>query len=274
MKCLYQNTLLIPEWQAGDVIAQRTARQGTLPFDFLNLQFPQLSFKGIKEIRIQSHVNFELKSDFITEFAKSAVKPINQFNTDLGRSIPSKIGEDVNVSTPSNVKVKVGLNENFSRTRARLAENITDLDRMAFTTLDVDAFLPYFRNELILAGQSTVSLDRSILKARLETRNLEKEVIDHQVEQSRLLHSYIEAEEAKTKELEKMIDRMRHPDTLLSENDLPHASFVAKEEDLAGARLEKYNQFIGTSQSHTRALALGSDTDLQDLKDAGASLKN
>lgn len=107
IKCLYQNTILTPEWQVGDVIAQRTARQGTLPFDFLHLRLPQFSFPSIREIRVESHVNFELQSEFITEFARNAVKPINQFNTDLGRSIPSKIGEDVNISTPSNIQVKV-----------------------------------------------------------------------------------------------------------------------------------------------------------------------
>ena len=107
VKCIYQKSFLIPEWQVGDVIAQRTARQGTLPFDFLNLQFPQFSLPSIREIRVQSHVNFELQSDFITEFARSAVKPINQFNTDLGRSLPSKVGEDVNISTPPNIQVKV-----------------------------------------------------------------------------------------------------------------------------------------------------------------------
>ncbi len=44
-----------------------------------------------------THVNFNIRSDFITEFAKQAVKPVNEFTTDLGRGIPKKIGEDVNV---------------------------------------------------------------------------------------------------------------------------------------------------------------------------------
>lgn len=43
IKCIAQETILVPEWKVGEVIAQRTARQGTLPIDFLNFQLPQMS---------------------------------------------------------------------------------------------------------------------------------------------------------------------------------------------------------------------------------------
>jgi len=105
MYCWYQNTYLVPEWQAGDVIAQRTERQGTLPFDFLSLQLPQFSLPSIREIRISTHLNLVLRSDFITEFARAAVKPINDFTTDLMSSIPSQIGDNVNVGGVDNVNV-------------------------------------------------------------------------------------------------------------------------------------------------------------------------
>ena len=52
MYCYYQKTTLIPEWQVGDVIAQRTERQGTSLFDFIKIQLPEFSLPGIKEIRI------------------------------------------------------------------------------------------------------------------------------------------------------------------------------------------------------------------------------
>lgn len=52
MYCFYQTTFLVPEWQAGDVIAQRTERQGTLPFDFINLSLPQFSLPSLREIRV------------------------------------------------------------------------------------------------------------------------------------------------------------------------------------------------------------------------------
>ncbi len=91
MYCYYQKTVLIPEWQVGDVIAQRTERQGTLPMDFIDIQFPQFSVPALKEIRISTHLNYTLRTDFLTEFAQNAVKPINEFTTDLSNKIPSQI---------------------------------------------------------------------------------------------------------------------------------------------------------------------------------------
>lgn len=89
--CYYQKTSLIPEWQVGDVIAQRTERQSSLPMDFIDVQFPQFSMPELKEIRISTHLNYTLRTDFITEFAKNAVKPINEWSTNLSQSVPSKI---------------------------------------------------------------------------------------------------------------------------------------------------------------------------------------
>lgn len=97
VRCYIQKTSLVPEWQVGDVIADRTERQGDLPFDFLNIQLPQFSIATLKEIRVSSHVNFDRPADFITEMAKSAVKPINTFSTDMTHIFPPKIGEDVNI---------------------------------------------------------------------------------------------------------------------------------------------------------------------------------
>lgn len=45
------------------------------------------------------------------------------------------------------------------------------------------------------------------------------------------------------------MDRITHPDLLLSENDLPSATFVGKENDLAGMRLEKYQNFLSNSNT-------------------------
>lgn len=77
--CFYQKTPLIPEAELGTVLAQRTDRQGTLSFDFLKIKFPQFSVSSLKEIRASTHVNFNLRSDFISTFARGAVKPLNSF---------------------------------------------------------------------------------------------------------------------------------------------------------------------------------------------------
>lgn len=62
--------------------------------------------------------------------------------------------------------------------------------------------------------------------------------------QVKLLMEYIEAEEAKTKELEKLIDRMQNPETFLSYTDEPMASFVSQEADLVTERLDRYNNYV------------------------------
>ncbi len=98
--CYYQNTALVPEWNAGDVIAQRTERQGTLPIDFLDIAYPTFKIPGLKAIRVATHVNFELKADFLAEMARTAVKPINAMSSDFQRGIPNTIGSDVSVESP------------------------------------------------------------------------------------------------------------------------------------------------------------------------------
>lgn len=91
--CLLRKEIFVPEWRAGDVIAQRTERQGTLSLDFLNIQFPQLSLSFMKEIRVATHVNLEYKTDFLVEMAQSIVAPINTFSSDLSSRM--------NVSVPN-----------------------------------------------------------------------------------------------------------------------------------------------------------------------------
>lgn len=105
--CFMNNTNFAPEDYAGTLIAMKTERQGTLPMDFLNIQFPQMSLAFLKEIRVSTHVNFEMRSDFITEYARASVKPINEFGTDLTKSIPSQLGDDIRVTTPPNVNLKI-----------------------------------------------------------------------------------------------------------------------------------------------------------------------
>ncbi len=68
-----------------------------MSFDFLGIQFPNFTLASIRQIKVSTHVNFNIRSDFITEFAKQAVKPVNEFTTDIGRSMPKKIGEDINI---------------------------------------------------------------------------------------------------------------------------------------------------------------------------------
>jgi hypothetical protein len=144
MMCYYRNTTLIPEWNVWDVIAQRTERQWTLPIDFLNFRFPNLALPSLRSIRVSSHINLELKADFLVEFAKTAVKPINSFNTDLTRSIPKTIAPDVNIGNPvQNIRIKPELDGTI-RTQSFHFET-PSLD----DSQDISDAIKYYRTQLM-----------------------------------------------------------------------------------------------------------------------------
>ena len=126
-------------------------------------------------------MNFELQSDFVTEFARSAVKPINQFSTDLGHALPSKIGEDINVQIPPNVKVKLQtLLDGEESSGSTLSKMMASLDYDSHIMMDVDEFIPYFRQELLKSGQSPAKLNRSIQKIRIELEQTNREITENQ----------------------------------------------------------------------------------------------
>lgn len=142
--CLMNSAFLVPEWRAGDIIAQKTERQGTFSLDFLNLDLPQLSLPSIKEIRVSTHVNFELRSDFIAEFARSSVRPINKFNTDLQNMIPSQIGNDVNIPGANinlNNKLPLQIEKNIQTLTGKIAQEYKKLAQDKDVYLEIDDFI-------------------------------------------------------------------------------------------------------------------------------------
>lgn len=152
MYCWYNSTYLISEDQVGSVIADRTERQGTMSFDFLDVQFPNASIQSLKEIRVSSHVNFNIRSDFITEFARAAVKPINSFTTDLSRGAPKKVGEDVNIQGQKvNVKLQTKSEETPSPLIA-LQTLISEFETENSGSLEVGDFAPFLESEFDAAG--------------------------------------------------------------------------------------------------------------------------
>ncbi len=42
-----------------------------------------LQIPGMKEIRVSTYLNLELKTDFIAEAARQIVRPINEFGADM-----------------------------------------------------------------------------------------------------------------------------------------------------------------------------------------------
>jgi hypothetical protein len=153
MRCYYNSTTLVPEWNVGDVIAQRTERQGISPLDYIRIQYPQLTLPTLNEIRVSSHVNIEIRSDFITEFARAAVKPVNNFNTDFSTSIPPKIAPDVNISTPQSIVKKVSQKLDSKNTKqpdiSPLGIFVREIEAHSGTYLDTDNFRSYLHSQYV-----------------------------------------------------------------------------------------------------------------------------
>lgn len=210
MYCYYQKTVLIPEWQVGDVIAQRTERQGTLPFDFINLDMPQFSLPSIKEIRVASHVNYELRSDFISEFSRSIVKPINSFQTDIQGIIPKKIGTDIIVpSVKVNIKPRTYLQDMKIQSLPQSVTTMIDImNREKDIFLDTDHFASYLieqfqQPELV---HNNISLRRELATARIESDALENDITTFNNERFTLMREYLSAESDTNAELQNIVD--------------------------------------------------------------------
>lgn len=130
---------------------------------------------------------------------------------------------------------------------ATIGQMIAKLDTYADVMMDVSDFIPYFQSELLKSGQSTDELNKALQKSHIESEKVVNELQESTDTQVKLLKQYIEAEEAKTKDIEKLIDTMKHPNTLLSENDIGTASFVSEANDAGTIALSRYNEFMNAS---------------------------
>ncbi|NCP76957.1 hypothetical protein GW830_02335 [bacterium] len=100
----------VPEWRAGDQIAQITERTGTLPMDFIRVEFPQFTYSAIDAIKIESFVNLEFETDFIVAMSKLTLDPLNAFTNNLSNIGSSLTIPDVNLrdTVPGNIDVNIG----------------------------------------------------------------------------------------------------------------------------------------------------------------------
>ncbi|HRI35735.1 MAG TPA: hypothetical protein PK765_01355 [bacterium] len=108
--CLLRLNPFAPEWRAGDVIAQLTERQGTLPLDFLSLEFPEFSMSFIDAIKVTSKVNLEFEVDFIMAMMTAALEPLNSFTSDLSKATRISFPNvDLRGVVPESIEADVGL---------------------------------------------------------------------------------------------------------------------------------------------------------------------
>jgi hypothetical protein len=168
--CLNRKELWVPEWRVGDVIAQRTERQGTMGMDFLSLDFPQYSIPGIREIKIATHINLSLKTDFITDIARKSVEPINKFSSTSVTQIPTKVGTDVNISSPlpTSTTVQVGAVDTTISTGTSLFAILGDMQGDADTQIDIDTFTSILQKNVLQMNTIDTAPIRNVLVSALE----------------------------------------------------------------------------------------------------------
>lgn len=104
--CILKKNPFVPEWRAGDQIAFLTERWGYLPIDFLSVSLPQFSYPFVDAIKVTSYVNLEFEADFITEFSRNMVMPLNTFTNNIVHTFDSKIPDlDFRWAIPQNIDV-------------------------------------------------------------------------------------------------------------------------------------------------------------------------
>lgn len=244
--CFLNNTMLVPEGEVGDVIAKRTERQGKLSLDFIGIQFPNFTLPWIREIRISTHVNFELRSDFITEFAKQAVKPINEFTTDLGRGIPKKVWPDVNLWNPTKT-INIwpqSQSDEMTEVLASLQNIEQYFEKESSTLLDVDTFKTFLLNELERAWfhEMKRSALASIKKAEKTSEALIDTLIERHEQKYDALTDYIQAEYDATGEMQHIIDILNGKDSkLLSYTWSDIRQFVMSDDSKVTSYLARYD---------------------------------
>lgn len=90
--CLMRTNPFVPEWRAGDQIAQITERQGKLGIDFLNIEFPQFNASFVDAIKVTTFVNFEFQIDFLIEMARATFEPISNFTANMSSVVSNPAG--------------------------------------------------------------------------------------------------------------------------------------------------------------------------------------
>lgn len=106
--CLIQHSPFAPEWTAATKIAYLSDRQWFNPLDYLSISMPEFSYSFVDSINITTYINFEVDAEFLLEFAKQWVKPLNNFTNDVVNLFNNKIPDlDFSNVVPEQVNVDI-----------------------------------------------------------------------------------------------------------------------------------------------------------------------
>lgn len=156
--CILRKNPFVPEWRAGDQIAQITERQGKMALDFFNIEFPNFSMAFVDAIRVTTFVNVEFQVDFILEMAKSTFQPINEFSTDLRSSVQ---GAGKTIGVPSKIDLKDTVPQGDMRIDVKGPQGMAVPDVNKMTTAERKALMTNFAWTLALSFKEFIAyLDR------------------------------------------------------------------------------------------------------------------
>lgn len=82
------------------------------------------------------------------------------------------------------------------------------------------------------------------MRVHRESKNITEKLLEDQKVTHTLFLRYIEAEQAKTKELEHMLDRMQNIPAYLSDSALPVSTFVSQTTNTPLDRYRKYADHV------------------------------
>lgn len=160
--CILRSNPFVPEWRAGDQIAQITERQGKTPsIDFLSLEYPTFSSAYTDAIRLSTLVNYEFDTDFIEEAVRSAVVPINGFTSDLTSLRVNLPSVDASRTLPD-IDADVGLDGSVSGETSSVPAKNNDLLRLARVALPFVGSLHKFFQAGSITENSAQSVERII----------------------------------------------------------------------------------------------------------------
>lgn len=182
-----------------------------MSFDFLDINFPQITLPTLRSINVSTHINFQLRSEFIAEFAKSAVEPINSFSTDLTHSLPKKIAPDIQIESPSQ---NININLQSSNILESIQEQLTTFaifrEKEKDIELETGEFSEYFIRELTTAGltDQALALEENLLKAHHDQTKLTESLLETNDHRFSLLKEYIQAQYDETAPLQEIVDTL------------------------------------------------------------------
>lgn len=232
-KCIMNINPFVPEWRAGDQIAQITERQGKSPIDFIDLEYPNFPMSFTDAIKVKTYVNLEFETEFILEMARATLGPLNTFtnnvsnltgsqptipNADLRNTVPDNI--DVNTEIQGYVPKEHPLNSLVRRLSFDLLGNFITLNTYMHKHVGEEATVAVFKDILqgnITTIQSqhdprTLAITDTLQKA-VDYRGdkedaLVKDLTAQNTEKFRVLKEYIRGEKTETTRLKTEINAM------------------------------------------------------------------